>query len=91
MAYYIVRNDKLLFPICVFHTDKKNYTALWMQCAHQGAELQVSGNELVCPAHGSAFDSSGKVTNGPAVNGLRTFPVSVLGDDLFIDLRKRKA
>ncbi len=37
--YVIVNNDTLKFPICVYRHDAKNYTALWMQCTHQGAEL----------------------------------------------------
>jgi len=59
-----------------------------MQCSHQGAELQASGDFLQCPAHGSEFDKKGVVTNGPANNNLRTFPVRANANELFIDLRK---
>lgn len=86
--YVIVRNEELQFPVCVYRTDDNNYTAVLMQCTHQGAELQVSGDQLTCPAHGSEFDQSGKVTQGPAAQNLRNFPVSVQGEQLFIDLRK---
>ncbi len=86
--YVIVRNKELQFPVCVYRTDDNNYTAVLMQCTHQGAELQVSGDQLTCPAHGSEFDQSGKVTQGPAAQDLRSFPVSVSGGQLFIDLRK---
>ena len=48
-----------------------------MQCTHQGAELQASGDMLQCPAHGSEFNNKGTVTNGPADTDLRTFPVTV--------------
>jgi Rieske Fe-S protein len=87
-SYIIIRNDSLLFPICVYRMSEKDYSALWMQCAHQGAELNVSGNFLQCPAHGSEFDNKGQVTNGPASKNLRTFPVTITGNELFIDLRK---
>lgn len=86
--YIIVRNEALLFPICVYRFSENDYSALWMQCAHQGAELNVAGTYLQCPAHGSEYNNRGKVTNGPADRDLRTFPVSVNKNELFIDLRK---
>lgn len=86
--YVVVRNDSLLFPICVYRFSNNDYSAIWMQCAHQGAELNVAGDYLQCPAHGSEYDNRGKVTNGPADRDLRTFPVTINNNQLFIDLRK---
>lgn len=86
--FIIVRNETLLFPICVYRLSEKEYSALWMQCSHQGAELNASGDHLQCPAHGSEFNNKGHVTNGPALENLRRFPVTVTGNELFIDLRK---
>jgi len=88
-SYIVVRNDSLLFPICLYRFTATDYTALWMQCAHQGAELNVVGDTLQCPAHGSEYSNRGKVTNGPADRDLRIFPVTVNNDQLFIDLRKK--
>jgi Rieske Fe-S protein len=87
--YIIVRNEELKFPICVYRFSDSDYSALWMQCAHQGAEVQVAGSYLQCPAHGSEYDNRGHVTNGPATNDLRTFPVTITNNQLFIDLRKK--
>lgn len=86
--YVVVRNDTLLFPICVYRFSDNDYSAIWMQCAHQGAELNVAGYYLQCPAHGSEYDNRGKVTNGPADRDLPTFPVTINNNQLFIDLRK---
>ncbi|HLD53456.1 MAG TPA: Rieske (2Fe-2S) protein [Sediminibacterium sp.] len=86
--YIVVRNEELVFPICVYRFSDKDYSAIWMQCAHQGAELNVAGDYLQCPAHGSEYDNRGKVTNGPADKNLRTFPVTINNNELFIDLRK---
>lgn len=86
--YVVVRNETLLFPICVYRFSDNDYSAIWMQCAHQGAELNVAGDYLQCPAHGSEYDNRGKVTNGPADTDLRTFPVTVNKNRLFIDLRQ---
>ena len=87
--YVVVRHESLQFPVCVYRLDNNNYSALLMRCTHQGAELQVSGDVLTCSAHGSEFSKTGKVLQSPASEDLRTFPVSVTGDQLFIDLRKK--
>jgi Rieske Fe-S protein len=88
LSYLIVRNEALLFPICVYRFNENDYSALWMQCQHQGAELNVAGDYLQCPAHGSEYNNRGGVTNGPADRDLRTFRVTVNKNELFIDLRK---
>lgn len=87
--YVVVRNEQLKFPICVYRFSESDYSALWMECAHQGAEVNVAGSYLQCPAHGSEYDNRGRVTNGPAESNLRTFPVTVTNDEIFIDLRKK--
>lgn len=88
-SFLIVRNEGLKYPICVYRFSNSEYSALWMKCTHQGAELQASGDYLQCPAHGSEFNNKGQVTNGPADTGLRTFPVTVNNNEIFIDLRKQ--
>jgi Rieske Fe-S protein len=85
--YIIVNNDLLKFPICVYRIDENKYNALWLECTHQGNELQVFGDKLQCPAHGSEFSNSGLVTNGPADSNLRTFPVTIEGNFLKISLK----
>jgi nitrite reductase/ring-hydroxylating ferredoxin subunit len=87
-GFIIIRNEALQYPVCVYRFSETDYSALWMKCTHQGAELQASGEFLQCPAHGSAFTNTGKMTNGPADQDLRTFPVTVNNNELFIDLRR---
>ncbi|WP_419993994.1 Rieske (2Fe-2S) protein [Streptomyces boninensis] len=50
-------------------------------CTHQGCTItNVKGEELVCPCHGSRFDTaSGKPTHGPAQVPLKEVPVKVEG------------
>ena len=88
-SFVIVRNEILKYPICIYRMNNDEYTALWMRCTHQGAELQASGDVLQCSAHGSEFNSKGQVRNGPANTALRTFPVTVTNNEIFIDLRKQ--
>lgn len=84
--FVVVQNEKLEYPICVYHFGGDEYKALWMKCTHQGTELQVFGDRLQCPAHGSEFTNRGAVQNGPADAPLRTFEVSADGDKLKIRL-----
>lgn len=84
--YIIVENERLQYPISVFRIDEFNYKALYMRCTHQGTELQVFGDRLQCPAHGSEFTNSGAVQNGPADKDLRSFPVIVENNLIKIDL-----
>ncbi len=85
--YLVVQNDLLKYPICVYRLNENEYTALWMRCTHQGAELQVFGDKLQCPAHGSEFTNKGDIQNGPADTMLRTFPVTIEKNHLKISLK----
>lgn len=85
--YLIIHNDQLKYPICVYRFSADTYTALWMECSHLGAELQVFGDQLQCPAHGSEFSNKGTVKNGPADTSLRSFPIIIEQDQLKISLK----
>jgi Rieske Fe-S protein len=86
-SYIVVQHDSLKYPVCVYRFGATEYTALLMRCTHQGAELQVFGDRLECPAHGSQFDDKGQVKNGPADTNLRSFPVTVQNNNLHILLK----
>jgi nitrite reductase/ring-hydroxylating ferredoxin subunit len=85
--YVVVQHEKLKYPVCVYRFSETEYTALLMRCPHQGAELQVFGSRLQCPAHGSEFDDKGVVKNGPADTNLRTFPVTEHNQQLYLSLK----
>lgn len=84
--YIILQNDQLKFPICLYKNDS-SYTAIFLECTHQGAELQVYGEKIVCPAHGSEFNNTGGVENGPAAEALRTFPTKLHDGRIIISLK----
>jgi len=88
-SFIIVRNETLQYPIYLYRFGENEYSAVWMQCTHQGTELQTSGELLHCPAHGSEFNNRGRLLHGPASTDLRNFPVTVSNDGIFIDLRKQ--
>lgn len=88
LKYLIVRNENLHYPIYVFRFAEKEYTALYLQCTHQGNELNAYGDKLVCSAHGSEFDNRGTATSGPATEPLRSFPIQVDNQNITISLKE---
>ena len=57
-------------------------------CTHDGGELgegTLRGDRLICPRHGAAFDArTGRVLTLPAVHDVRSYPVTVESDDVFV-------
>jgi Rieske Fe-S protein len=86
LAYVVAQNDRLEYPVSIFRFSESDYSALLMRCTHQGTELQVFGDRLQCPAHGSEFTNRGAVKNGPADTNLRRFPVRLDGDSIRVSL-----
>ena len=86
-VHLLVHNDRLEYPVCIYRDGGDRYHALWMQCTHQGTELQVIGDRIECTAHGSLFDRRGTVLQGPASTNLRSFPVHVDLDHVRVSLR----
>lgn len=85
--YLIVENEMLKYPVCVYRFSANDYSAMFMRCTHQGAELQVFGDKLQCPAHGSEFSNRGIMQTGPASLNLRMFPVIIEKNQLKISLK----
>lgn len=59
-------------------TGDSTVTALTAVCTHEGCTVaNFSGSQFVCPCHGSTFNASGSVANGPANRALQSFPAQV--------------
>ncbi len=82
----IVEAPGVQAPIAVFRNGTQQHIALLMRCTHRGAELSLAGEQLTCPAHGSAFADTGAVLEGPADEPIQPFPVTYDGTDLLIHL-----
>jgi len=59
-------------------------------CPHRQCSLaagKLDGNVVTCPCHGSKFDvRSGERLVGPAVRGVRSYPVRVENDALQVEI-----
>lgn len=76
--------------ICLGHCQDGFY-AIDDVCTHEN--FLLSGGEMVedceveCPQHGSRFNlKTGRVTGLPAVIPAKTFPVTVEGSDVYVDV-----
>lgn len=49
------------------------FEAVNLICRHKGCTVELSGDQFVCPCHGSEYDITGKVTHGPSKANLRTW------------------
>src|SRR3954469_25499865 len=59
----------------VARTSQSAVTAVTSVCTHEGCAVSGFANSLyVCPCHGSEFNTSGAVVQGPASSPLRQFP-----------------
>ncbi len=70
--------------IIIARTLKNEFIAVSSACTHQGVtvEFQSNANRFFCAAHGSAFDATGAVTNGPATAALKQYKTSLSGANL---------
>lgn len=59
-------------------------------CTHDDGPLGeggLSGELIECPRHGARFDvKTGKAVTLPAILPVKTFPVKVAGEDIFVEL-----
>jgi cytochrome b6-f complex iron-sulfur subunit len=72
--------------VLVARTGADSFVALSAGCTHQACEITgYAGQNFVCPCHGSRFDTSGRVVNGPATSALRQFQTQFANDVLTVN------
>lgn len=84
--YVIVKSSALNYPLVLYRFNDTNFSALLLECPHQGAELNVHGDLLSCAAHGSEFNNKGELVQGPAEQGLKQYKVTSNNENIFIHL-----
>jgi Rieske Fe-S protein len=86
LRYIVVNTNIFRTPIIVYRLADNKYSALLMSCTHMGNELTAHGDLLICSAHGSQFNNSGYVVQGPAEVNLKSFNVVSDDKNIFITL-----
>ncbi|HTK60787.1 MAG TPA: non-heme iron oxygenase ferredoxin subunit [Pseudonocardia sp.] len=77
-------------PICLARLESGEVHAISDICSHEEVELSdgdLQGNEVECPAHSSRFNViTGAADGFPAEKPVPTYPVSLDGDDIYVDI-----
>ncbi len=85
-SFVLVKPETSDFPICINKIDNETYVASLMKCTHRSCELNVGGGIYSCPCHGSEFSITGKVLEGPAETDLKTYPIKLDANNLYVTL-----
>jgi cytochrome b6-f complex iron-sulfur subunit len=73
--------------VLVAHTAADTFTAVTATCTHENCTITgFTGQDFVCPCHGSRFSTSGAVQNGPATRSLRSFATRFASNVLTISV-----
>ena len=71
----------------VARTAQNAFTTVTAVCTHEGCAVSGFANaRYVCPCHGSAFNTSGAVVQGPAASALRQFPTTLANNVVTISV-----
>lgn len=73
--------------VAIFKVQGKIY-AIANTCSHAGGPLcegEAKDSVVTCPWHGSKFNvQTGAVVNGPATTAVKSYPVEIRNDDVFV-------
>jgi nitrite reductase/ring-hydroxylating ferredoxin subunit len=73
--------------VLVARTGQTTFSAVTGICTHEQCTITGHINQTyVCPCHGSRYDTSGSVLNGPATRSLQSFPTQFANNVLTIDV-----
>jgi nitrite reductase/ring-hydroxylating ferredoxin subunit len=79
-------------PVFVLALGGQRFAALSPICTHLGCTVEIQGERLVCPCHGSTYDRQGRVLRGPAERALQAYPLRVTADGVLeVDLTRGAA
>ena len=85
----IIRFDHNDKTYCIYRLDD-GYFATDGMCTHEAVHLEdglVMDGEIECPMHQGIFDiKSGKAISPPACDDLKTYPVKVENDQVYISI-----
>jgi cytochrome b6-f complex iron-sulfur subunit len=65
---------------------EEDFSAVLTRCAHRGCQVEPAGSRLVCPCHGSEYELTGEVLQGPAERALLRYRVTTDTEFIYIEL-----
>jgi cytochrome b6-f complex iron-sulfur subunit len=72
-------------PILVIHSAQDTFTAVTAICTHEQCTITgFQSGTFVCPCHGSQYNTSGTVVQGPATRNLARFTTQFTNNVLTI-------
>lgn len=74
-------------PLAVTRVSDTQVVAVSRICTHMQCTVNLpasTGGTLDCPCHGSRFQTTGQVVNGPANRALFSFPARIQGNEVII-------
>jgi 3-phenylpropionate/trans-cinnamate dioxygenase ferredoxin component len=78
--------------VAVVNLGDEGIRAIDAVCSHEHfyldeGDVDLDDGTIECPKHGSAFDvTTGAARTLPAIKPVQTFPVTVTGDDVWIEV-----
>lgn len=82
----LLRTNSWDYDIAVSKCVDGSFVAVEMKCSHYAESLSQTGRGFVCDAHGSVFDTQGKVQKGPAQRNLQQFRVGRENNQIVVHL-----
>ena len=84
-------NGQLLtpLPLAITRLSDTTVAAVSRICTHEGCTVNLPVASLLtlnCPCHGSRFQVTGQVVNGPAARPLASFATVIVGDQVVVTL-----
>jgi 3-phenylpropionate/trans-cinnamate dioxygenase ferredoxin component len=77
-------------PICLVHAADGNFYAVRDVCSHEETPLSEGWTydcQIECVLHNSVFDlRTGRALSLPATEPIATYPVTVIGGDVYVDV-----
>jgi 3-phenylpropionate/trans-cinnamate dioxygenase ferredoxin component len=84
----LMRFDHGAQTLCIYHAPDGTFFATEGNCSHEKVHLcdgLVMDYTIECPKHNGVFDyRTGEARGAPACVNLKTFPVKVEGDQVFV-------
>lgn len=84
--YVLVENPQIPRAIFLHRRPEGGFAAVLTRCAHLGCQVEPSGDRLVCPCHGSEYEWTGEVLQGPAQRPLDRYRVTADDEAIYIEL-----